>query len=218
MGPAQPFWLGAPLIALGAASAVIGALRANLEDDTKTLLACSTIENVGLIAIGFGLALAFRGADLPALAALAAGAALLHALNHAVFKTLLFLAAGEVLHGAASRRDGPAGRADPSHAGHGLGGAGRRGGGGRAAAAVGLRLGMAAAAGAAGGLAGGRPGLPDGGRGGHRADGAGGGAGGGGDGALLGAGLPRPAAHAARGGGGREPAARRASRCWCRPG
>lgn len=103
MGPAQPFWLGAPLIALGAASAVMGALRANLEDDTKTLLACSTIENVGLIAMGLGLALAFRGADLPALAALAAGAALLHVLNHAVFKTLLFLAAGEVLHGALSR-------------------------------------------------------------------------------------------------------------------
>jgi formate hydrogenlyase subunit 3/multisubunit Na+/H+ antiporter MnhD subunit len=103
MGPAQSLWLGAPLVVLGAASAVIGALRANLEDDTKTLLACSTIENVGLVAIGLGLALAFRGADLPALAALAAAAALLHALNHAVFKTLLFLAAGEVLHGAGSR-------------------------------------------------------------------------------------------------------------------
>jgi formate hydrogenlyase subunit 3/multisubunit Na+/H+ antiporter MnhD subunit len=103
MGPAQPLWLGAPLVALGAASAVLGALRANLEGDTKTLLACSTIENVGLIAVGFGLALAFRGADLPALAALAAGASLLHALNHAVFKTLLFLAAGAVLHGAGSR-------------------------------------------------------------------------------------------------------------------
>ncbi len=103
MGPAQSLWIGAPLVVLGAASAVIGALRANLEDDTKTLLACSTIENVGLVAIGLGLALAFRGADLPALAALAAAAALLHALNHAVFKTLLFLAAGEVLHGAGSR-------------------------------------------------------------------------------------------------------------------
>lgn len=104
MGPAQPFWLGAPLIALGAASAVIGALRANLEEDTKVLLACSTIENIGLIAMGLGLALAFRGADLPALAALAGAAALLHTLNHAVFKTLLFLVAGEVLHGALSRR------------------------------------------------------------------------------------------------------------------
>ena len=104
MGPAQPVWLGAPLVALGAASAVLGALRANLEEDTKTLLACSTIENVGLVAVGFGLVLAFRGADLPALTALAAGGALLHVLAHALFKTLLFLAAGEVLHGAGSRR------------------------------------------------------------------------------------------------------------------
>jgi formate hydrogenlyase subunit 3/multisubunit Na+/H+ antiporter MnhD subunit len=103
-GPAQPFWWGVPLVALGAASALLGALRANLETDSKTLLACSTIENVGLIAIALGLAAAFRGADLGALAALAAGAALLHALNHGVFKTLLFLVVGEVAHGAASRR------------------------------------------------------------------------------------------------------------------
>jgi formate hydrogenlyase subunit 3/multisubunit Na+/H+ antiporter MnhD subunit len=103
-GPAQPLWWGVPLLVLGAASAVLGALRANLEEDSKTLLACSTIENVGLIAIGLGLACAFRAADLGALAALAAGAALLHALNHAMFKTLLFLGLGEVLHGAASRR------------------------------------------------------------------------------------------------------------------
>lgn len=103
-GPTQPLWWAAPLVALGAASAVLGALRANLEGDTKTLLACSTIENVGLIAMGLGLAIAFRAADLGGLAALAAGAALLHALNHALFKTLLFLAAGEVAHGADSRR------------------------------------------------------------------------------------------------------------------
>jgi formate hydrogenlyase subunit 3/multisubunit Na+/H+ antiporter MnhD subunit len=103
-GPAQPIWWGVPLLVLGAASAVLGALRANLEEDSKTLLACSTIENVGLIAIGLGLACAFRAADLGALAALAAGAALLHALNHAMFKSLLFLGLGEVLHGAASRR------------------------------------------------------------------------------------------------------------------
>ncbi len=102
-GPAQPAWWGLPLLVLGAASALIGALRANLETDTKTLLACSTIENVGFVALGLGLALAFRGADLGALASLAAGAALLHALNHGVFKTLLFLAAGAVAHAAGSR-------------------------------------------------------------------------------------------------------------------
>jgi formate hydrogenlyase subunit 3/multisubunit Na+/H+ antiporter MnhD subunit len=102
-GPAQPLWWGVPLLALGAASAVLGALRANLEEEGKTLLACSTIENVGLVAMGLGLAACFRAADLALLAALAAGAALLHALNHAVFKTLLFLGMGEVAHGAASR-------------------------------------------------------------------------------------------------------------------
>ena len=103
-GPAQPLFWGAVLMALGIASAIMGALRAAMEEDTKTLLACSTIENIGLITLGLGLALAFRAADLGALAAVAAGAALLHALNHAMFKTLLFLGAGEVLHGAASRR------------------------------------------------------------------------------------------------------------------
>jgi formate hydrogenlyase subunit 3/multisubunit Na+/H+ antiporter MnhD subunit len=102
-GPAQPLWWGVPLIVLGAASAALGALRANLEEEGKTLLACSTIENVGLVAIGLGLAACFRAADLGALAALAAGAALLHALNHGVFKTLLFLGMGEVGHGAATR-------------------------------------------------------------------------------------------------------------------
>ena len=103
-GGAQPAWWGVPLLALGVAGAVLGGLRANLEDDSKTLLACSTIENIGLILAGLGLALAFRGRDLGGLAALAAGAALLHALNHGVFKTLLFLAAGAVLHAAGSRR------------------------------------------------------------------------------------------------------------------
>ena len=103
-GPAQPLFWGAVLMALGIASAIMGALRAALEEDTKTILACSTIENIGLITLGLGLALAFRATDLGALAAVAAGAALLHALNHAMFKTLLFLGAGEVLYGAASRR------------------------------------------------------------------------------------------------------------------
>lgn len=102
-GPAQPLWWGAPLIVLGAASATLGALRANLEEEGKTLLACSTIENVGLVSIGLGLAACLRAADLNALAALAAGAALLHALNHAVFKSLLFLGMGEVAHGGGSR-------------------------------------------------------------------------------------------------------------------
>jgi formate hydrogenlyase subunit 3/multisubunit Na+/H+ antiporter MnhD subunit len=103
-GPAQPFWWGLPLLAAGAASALLGALRANLEGDAKTLLACSTIENIGLITMALGLVLAFRGADFAPLAGLAAAAALLHAMTHGVFKTLLFLVAGAVLHAAGSRQ------------------------------------------------------------------------------------------------------------------
>jgi hydrogenase-4 component B len=102
-GPAQPMWWGAPLIVMGLASAVLGALRANIEDDIKAVLAASTIENVGLIAVGIGVALIARAADQPILAALAMGGALLHAINHGVFKTLLFLCAGSAQHGGGSR-------------------------------------------------------------------------------------------------------------------
>jgi formate hydrogenlyase subunit 3/multisubunit Na+/H+ antiporter MnhD subunit len=102
-GPAQPLWWGVPLLVLGAGTAFLGALRANAETDVKAILACSTIENVGLIVMAMGLALMFRGADLGALAALALAAALLHALAHSLFKTGLFLAAGAVLKGTGWR-------------------------------------------------------------------------------------------------------------------
>ncbi len=98
-----PAWWGVPVIALGAASAVLGGLRANLEGDVKAVLAASTIENVGLIAIGIGVALTARGGDLPGLAALALAGALLHAVNHGVFKTLLFLGVGAASHAGGSR-------------------------------------------------------------------------------------------------------------------
>ncbi|MBM3613237.1 MAG: hydrogenase 4 subunit B, partial [Alphaproteobacteria bacterium] len=102
MGADQPGWWGGIVMAVGAASAVMGALRAVLERDGKTLLACSTIENVGLVAIGFGLALLFRGRE-PGLAALALGGAMLHALNHAIFKSGLFFVTGALLVATGSR-------------------------------------------------------------------------------------------------------------------
>ena len=102
-GPAQPIWFGIPLVVMGAASAILGALRANMESDLKSVLAASTIENVGLIAIGIGVALLARGADLAPLAALALAGALLHVLAHGVFKTLLFLGAGAAQHGGGTR-------------------------------------------------------------------------------------------------------------------
>jgi hydrogenase-4 component B len=96
VGRAQPGWWGVPLLIIGAGSAVLGALRANLEPDMKSVLACSTIGYVGLIVIGLGVALIARGADLIPLASLALAAALLLALAHGLFTSLLFLAAGAV--------------------------------------------------------------------------------------------------------------------------
>jgi formate hydrogenlyase subunit 3/multisubunit Na+/H+ antiporter MnhD subunit len=69
----------------------------------KRLLAYSSIENIGLIVAGFGLALLFRGFGMGSLAALALTAALYHCLNHAFFKGLLFLATGSVLHATSER-------------------------------------------------------------------------------------------------------------------
>lgn len=101
-GPAQPIWWALPLLAMGVGSAVLGAFRANIETDIKTILACSTIENVGLVVVGLGLAMAARAADLPALAGLALGAALLHAFGHGLFKTVLFLGAGTIQHASST--------------------------------------------------------------------------------------------------------------------
>ena len=91
-----PWGWGAALLALGAISALYGILSALLEDDLKTVLACSTIENVGIVMIGLGLAMVFRVNGLGALAALSAGAALLHVFNHALMKSLMFFVAGAV--------------------------------------------------------------------------------------------------------------------------
>lgn len=102
-GPATPIWWAVPLLVLGAASAVLGALRANLETDTKVVLACSTVENIGLITVAIGLALAFRATDQGPVAALALAAAMLHALNHGLIKTLLLLGAGAIQRGGGSR-------------------------------------------------------------------------------------------------------------------
>jgi formate hydrogenlyase subunit 3/multisubunit Na+/H+ antiporter MnhD subunit len=91
----QPWW-GTVLMLAGAASVLIGALRAMVDVELKTVLACSTVEHVGLIAVGLGVALRARAFDDPALAALALQAALLCATAHALFKPLLFLGAGAV--------------------------------------------------------------------------------------------------------------------------
>jgi NADH:ubiquinone oxidoreductase subunit 5 (subunit L)/multisubunit Na+/H+ antiporter MnhA subunit len=83
-------------VALGALSAVVGILHALMERDLKTLLAYSTVENVGVAVMAFGLAIVFKTSGLAALAALALAAGFLHVVNHAVMKSLMFFVAGAV--------------------------------------------------------------------------------------------------------------------------
>ncbi len=98
------WWWSLPFIILGAATAVGGLLYAVQDSDLKRILAYSTIENIGIVFAGLGLAIAFKATGNAAAAAVAMAAALLHSLNHSWFKSLLFLGAGAVLH-ATGRRD-----------------------------------------------------------------------------------------------------------------
>ncbi|MGO9483497.1 MAG: hydrogenase 4 subunit B [Rhodomicrobium sp.] len=101
---APSWWWSLPFIILGAATAVGGLLYAVQDRDLKRVLAYSTIENIGIVFAGLGLAIAFKATGNPAAAAVAMAAALLHSLNHSWFKSLLFLGAGAVLH-ATGRKD-----------------------------------------------------------------------------------------------------------------
>jgi formate hydrogenlyase subunit 3/multisubunit Na+/H+ antiporter MnhD subunit len=98
------WWWGLVVVAVGGVSALMGVLHALFQTDMKRALAYSTIENVGLIFVGLGLSLAFAADHFPAAAVLALAAALFHALNHSLFKSLLFFGAGAVL-GATGSRD-----------------------------------------------------------------------------------------------------------------
>ncbi len=89
-----PLWAGLVVLALGLLSALGGVLYALVQHDLKRLLAFSSIENVGIVMLGLGAAILFAAEGDPTWAAIAFAAALLHILNHAVFKALLFLAAG----------------------------------------------------------------------------------------------------------------------------
>jgi hydrogenase-4 component B len=89
-----PLWFGVLVLALGALSAVGGVVYALFQHDLKRLLAFHSIENIGIIVLGLGASLILRNQGDDTWAAIALAAALLHTLNHAVFKSLLFLGAG----------------------------------------------------------------------------------------------------------------------------
>jgi len=91
------WWWSMVVLAVGGATAVMGVLYALMQHDLKRLLAYHTVENIGIIFIGLGLALAFQTYGMPFAAALALTAALFHVLNHSLFKSLLFFGSGAVL-------------------------------------------------------------------------------------------------------------------------
>jgi hydrogenase-4 component B len=94
---APSWWASMIVLALAAATALLGVLYALMQHDLKRLLAYHTVENIGIIFIGLGLALGFRAAGMNGAAALALIAALFHVFNHSLFKSLLFLGSGAVL-------------------------------------------------------------------------------------------------------------------------
>ncbi len=100
---APPLWWGWLFIGIGLSSGVLGVLFALAQHDLKRLLAYHSVENIGIIALGIGVGLLGQNTGSPALVALGFGGALLHVLNHALFKGLLFLGAGAVAHSAGTR-------------------------------------------------------------------------------------------------------------------
>ena len=102
LGP-PPLWWGWLLIVVGLTSGVAGILFALAQSDLKRSLAYSSVENIGVIMLGLGVGVLGIHANLPMLVVLGFGGALLHVLNHALFKGLLFLGAGAVAHGTGTR-------------------------------------------------------------------------------------------------------------------
>jgi formate hydrogenlyase subunit 3/multisubunit Na+/H+ antiporter MnhD subunit len=96
LGPPD-WWWAMIVLALGGATSALGVLYALMQHDLKRLLAYHTVENIGIIFIGLGLALAFTANGVAWAAALALTAALFHVLNHSLFKSLLFFGSGAVL-------------------------------------------------------------------------------------------------------------------------
>ena len=101
--PHPPVEWGAILLGLGAISGVLGIVFAASQRDLKRLLAYSSIENIGIILMGIGLALVGRSLGRADWIILGLSGALLHVWNHALFKGLLFLCAGSVIHAVHTR-------------------------------------------------------------------------------------------------------------------
>jgi len=96
-------WWGILILIAGTVSAILGVMYAMKEHDIKKLLAFCSIENIGVILIGFGSYIIFSSNNLPVLAEISLLGALFHTLNHAIFKSLLFLTAGSVVNAVGTK-------------------------------------------------------------------------------------------------------------------
>ncbi len=100
---APPPWWGGLLMAIGIIGALFGIAMAALQRDVKRSLAYSTVENIGIILLALGFWMQCRATGHYLAAALALAGALIHLLNHSLFKSLLFMGAGSLMHGSGSR-------------------------------------------------------------------------------------------------------------------
>ena len=100
---APPPWWAWTILLFGLASAMLGVLGALAQHDLKRALAYSSVDNIGVILLGLGLGALGNAYQKPALAVLGFAGALLHTLNHALFKSLLFLSAGAVVRSTGTR-------------------------------------------------------------------------------------------------------------------
>jgi hydrogenase-4 component B len=98
-----PAWWGWVVLLLGLVSAVLGVLWALAQHDLKRLLAYHSVENIGIILMGLGLGALGSAYHHPAVALLGYTGALLHSLNHSLFKSLLFFGAGAIVRVAGTR-------------------------------------------------------------------------------------------------------------------
>ncbi|MCX5875272.1 MAG: proton-conducting transporter membrane subunit [Deltaproteobacteria bacterium] len=101
--PAAPPWWGGLLMAIGIVGALFGIAMAALQRDVKRSLAYSTVENIGIILLALGFWMQCRATGHYFAAALALAGGLIHLLNHSLFKSLLFMGAGSLMHGSGSR-------------------------------------------------------------------------------------------------------------------
>jgi hydrogenase-4 component B len=101
--PHKSLWWGGVLIVAGIVSALLGICFAAIQTDIKRLLAYSSIENIGIITAGMGMAMIGETTATPSLVLLGLSGALLHVLNHSLFKPLLFFGAGGIIHSTGTR-------------------------------------------------------------------------------------------------------------------